>query len=434
MADPDVHRRRRQALARSMGRGIAVVSTAPERLRNRDAHFPFRFDSYFHYLTGFPEPEAVVVVVAGEDTPKSLLFCRDKDLAREIWDGFRYGPDAARETFGFDQAHSYSKLDEMIPGLLADQPALFCDVGENSEWDARIIGWLNAVRAQVRTGISAPGEIRDVRRLLDEMRLVKDQTELATMRRAASISAAAHRRAMQATRGGRFEYEIEAELLHEFRSRGAQAPAYTSIVAGGANACVLHYVANDAQLRDGDLLLIDAGCELDGYASDITRTFPVSGRFSGPQRELYELVLAAQAAAIGEVRPGRAWQDPHDAAVKVLVQGFVDLGLCQGSVDGVLESGDYRRFYMHRTGHWLGMDVHDCGDYKRDGQWRALAPGMVLTVEPGCYVRPGEGVPERFWNIGIRIEDDAVVTAAGCEIITAEVPKTVADIEHLMQG
>ena len=434
MADPDVHRRRRQALARSMGRGIAVVSTAPERLRNRDAHFPFRFDSYFHYLTGFPEPEAVVVVVAGEDTPKSLLFCRDKDLEREIWDGFRYGPDAARETFGFDQAHSYSKLDEMIPGLLADQPALFCDVGENSEWDARIIGWLNAVRAQVRTGISAPGEIRDVRRLLDEMRLVKDQTELATMRRAASISAAAHRRAMQATRGGRFEYEIEAELLHEFRSRGAQAPAYTSIVAGGANACVLHYVANDAQLRDGDLLLIDAGCELDGYASDITRTFPVAGRFSGPQRELYELVLAAQAAAIGEVRPGRAWQDPHDAAVKVLVQGFVDLGLCQGSVDGVLESGDYRRFYMHRTGHWLGMDVHDCGDYKRDGQWRALAPGMVLTVEPGCYVRPGEGVPERFWNIGIRIEDDAVVTAAGCEIITAEVPKTVADIEHLMQG
>ncbi len=434
MADPEVHRRRRHALARSMGRGIAVVSTAPERLRNRDAHFPFRFDSYFHYLTGFPEPEAVVVVVAGEDTPKSLLFCRDKDLEREIWDGFRHGPEAARETFGFDEAHSYSKLDEMIPRLLADQPALFCDVGENSEWDARIIGWLNAVRAQVRTGISAPGEIRDVRKLLDEMRLIKDETELATMRRAASISAAAHRRAMQAARGGRFEYEIEAELLHEFRSRGAQAPAYTSIVAGGANACVLHYVANDAQLRDGDLLLIDAGCELDGYASDITRTFPVGGRFSGPQRELYELVLAAQAAAIGEVRPGRVWQDPHDAAVKVLVQGFVDLGLCQGSVDGVLESGDYRRFYMHRTGHWLGMDVHDCGDYKRDGQWRALAPGMVLTVEPGCYVRPGEGVPERFWNIGIRIEDDAVVTATGCEIITAEVPKTVADIERLMQG
>ena len=430
MADPDVHRRRRQALARSMGRGIAVVSTAPERLRNRDAHFPFRFDSYFHYLTGFPEPEAVVVVVAGEDTPKSLLFCRDKDLEREIWDGFRHGPEAARETFGFDEAHSYSKLDEMIPGLLADQPALFCDVGENSEWDARIIGWLNAVRAQVRTGISAPGEIRDVRRLLDEMRLVKDQTELATMRRAASISAAAHRRAMQAARGGRFEYEIEAELLHEFRSRGAQAPAYTSIVAGGANACVLHYVANDAQLRDGDLLLIDAGCELDGYASDITRTFPVAGRFSGPQRELYELVLAAQAAAIGEVRPGRAWQDPHDAAVKVLVQGFVDLGLCQGSVDGVLESGDYRRFYMHRTGHWLGMDVHDAGLYRVKGASQQLVPGMVLTVEPGTYIRPAANVPEHFWNVGVRIEDDVLVTATGHENLTAAAPKSVAAVEE----
>jgi Xaa-Pro aminopeptidase len=433
MANPDVYRARRQQLARSMGRGVAVVSTAPERLRNRDAHFPFRFDSYFHYLTGFPEPEAVVVVIAAEAGVKSLLFCRDKDLEREIWDGFRYGPEAARSQFGFDEAHSFSKLDEMIPQLLADQPALFCDVGENSEWDARLIEWLNAVRAQVRTGISAPGEIRDVRKLLDEMRLIKDDTELATMRRAASISAGAHRRAMRATRPGRFEHEVEAELLHEFRARGAQAPAYTPIVAGGANACVLHYVANDAQLRDGDLLLIDAGCELDGYASDITRTFPVGGHFSAPQRDIYELVLAAQAAAIAQVRPGRAWQDPHDAAVRVLAQGFVDLGLCQGSVDAVIESGDYKRFYMHRTGHWLGMDVHDCGDYKRDGQWRALAPGMVLTVEPGCYVRPGEGVPERFWNIGVRIEDDAVVTAAGCEIITAEVPKAAAEIEALMR-
>jgi Xaa-Pro aminopeptidase len=434
MANPDVYRARREQLARSMGRGVAVVSTAPERLRNRDAHFPFRFDSYFHYLTGFPEPEAVLVIAVADSASRSLLFCRDKDLEREIWDGFRYGPEAARENFGFDEAHPVSKLDEMIPKLLADQPALFCDVGEDSEWDARLIEWLNAVRAQVRIGISAPGEIRDVRKLLDEMRLIKDQAELATMRRAASISAGAHRRAMRATRPGRFEYEVEAELLHEFRARGAQAPAYTPIVAGGANACVLHYVANDALLRDGDLLLIDAGCELDGYASDITRAFPVNGRFSGPQREIYELVLAAQAAAIAEVRPGRLWQDPHEAAVKVLAQGFVDLGLCQGDAEAVIESGDYKRFYMHRTGHWLGMDVHDCGDYKRDGQWRALVPGMVLTVEPGCYVRPGEGVPERFWNIGVRIEDDAVVTPAGCEIITAEVPKTVAEIEALMRG
>jgi Xaa-Pro aminopeptidase len=434
MANPDVYRARREQLARSMGRGVAVISTAPERLRNRDAHFPFRFDSYFHYLTGFPEPEAVLVVIASDGSARSLLFCRDKDIEREIWDGFRYGPQAAREAFGFDEAHCVTKLDESIPKLLADQPALFCDVGENGEWDARLIQWLNAVRAQVRTGISAPGEIRDVRKLLDEMRLIKDESELATMRRAGTISAGAHRRAMRATGPGRFEYEIEAELLHEFRARGAQAPAYTPIVAGGPNACVLHYVSNDAQLREGDLLLIDAGCELDGYASDITRTFPVSGRFSGPQRDVYELVLAAQAAAIEQVRAGRAWQDPHDAAVKVLAQGFVDLGLCQGSAEAVIESGDYKRFYMHRTGHWLGMDVHDCGDYKRDGHWRELAPGMVLTVEPGCYVRPGEGVPERFWNIGVRIEDDAVVTPAGCEIITAEVPKAVAELEALMRG
>jgi Xaa-Pro aminopeptidase len=431
MLDIAIYRERRQRLTRQMGRGVAVISTAPERLRNRDAHYPFRFDSYFHYLTGFPEPEAVAVILAGDQT-KSLIFCRDKDLEREIWDGFRYGPEAAQQVFGFDEGHPFSKLDEMMPGLLADQPAIFCDVGENSEWDARLIQWLNAVRAQVRTGVSAPGEIRDVRKLLDEMRLIKDAAELDVMRRAAAISTAAHRRAMQATRPGRCEYQIEAELLHEFRAHGAQAPAYTPIVAGGANACVLHYVANDAPLKDGDLLLIDAGCELDGYASDITRTFPVNGRFSGPQRDIYALVLAAQLAAIDAVRPGALWQDPHDAAVRVLAQGFIDLGLCQGTAEGVIESGDYKKFYMHRTGHWLGMDVHDCGDYKRDGQWRALAPGMVLTVEPGCYVRPGEGVPERFWNIGVRIEDDALVTAAGCQIITAAAPKAIAEVEAVM--
>ena len=433
MLDHSIYRARRMQLAHQMGRGVAIVSTAPERLRNRDAHYPFRFDSYFHYLTGFIEPQAVVVIVAG-DQPRNLLFCREKDTEREIWDGFRFGPQAACETFGLDEGHAFAQLDEMLPKLLADQPAVFCDVGENSEWDARLIQWLNAVRAQVRTGISAPGEIRDVRKLLDEMRLTKDAAELDIMRRAAVISAGAHRRAMRATRPGRYENEVEAELLHEFRARGAQAPAYTSIVAGGANACVLHYVANDAQLINGDLLLIDAGCELDGYASDITRTIPVNGRFAGPQRDIYELVLAAQAAAIEEVRPGKLWQDPHDAAVRVLSRGFIDLGLCQGSVDGVIEAGDYKKFYMHRTGHWLGMDVHDCGDYKRDGQWRSLTPGMVLTVEPGCYVRPGEGVPERFWNIGVRIEDDAVVTPSGCEIITAAAPKAIAEVEAVMHG
>jgi Xaa-Pro aminopeptidase len=431
MIDINLYRGRRQRLAEQMGRGVAVLSTAPERLRNRDAHYLYRFDSYFHYLTGFAEPEAVLVVVAGDEV-RSLLFCREKHEEREIWDGFRYGPQAAREAFGFDEAHSITTVDEMLPRLLADQPAMFCDVGENSEWDARLIKWLNAVRAQVRTGIAAPSEIRDVRKLLDEMRLTKDAHELDIMRRAARISANAHRRAMRHTRPGLNEYQIEAELLHEFRSHGAQAPAYTPIVAGGANACVLHYVSNDAPLRDGDMLLIDAGCELDGYASDITRTFPINGRFSPAQRDVYELVLAAQAAAIAKVVPGSAWQDPHDAAVRVLVQGFVDLGLLAGSVDGLIESGDFRRFYMHRTGHWLGMDVHDCGEYKRDGRWRTLAPGMVLTVEPGCYIRPGEGVPERFWNIGVRIEDDAAVTADGCEIITAQAPKTIADIEALM--
>jgi len=432
MSHTEVYRRRRLQLAQQMQRGVAAIATAPEQVRNRDAHYPYRFDSYFYYLTGFSEPEAVLVLTAGP-TPRSLLFCRDKDVEREIWDGFRYGPQGAKSEFGFDEAYSIKQLDEMVPKLFADQPAVFCDVGESQEWDGKVIGWLNAVRAQVRAGVSAPGEIRDVRKLLDEMRLKKDAHEIDLMRRAAGISTAAHRRAMQCARPGRYEYEVEAELLHEFRRHGAQAPAYTPIVAGGANACVLHYVANDQPLRDGDLLLIDAGCELDGYASDITRTFPANGRFAGPQRDVYELVLAAQAAAIDQVKTGNHWEQPHEAAVRVLARGFVDLGLCTGTVDAVVESGEYKKFYMHRTGHWLGMDVHDCGDYKRDGGWRTLEPGMVLTVEPGCYIRPGEGVPERLWNIGVRIEDDVVVTASGCEVLTVEAPKTIADIEALMR-
>jgi Xaa-Pro aminopeptidase len=432
MIDSSLYAGRRARLAARMGAGVAVLRTAPERARNRDSGYPYRFDSYFHYLTGFPEPEAVLVLVAGK-APRSLLFCREKNLEREIWDGFRYGPEKARETFGFDEAHPIGKLDELLPDCLADQPAVFYDVGADPEWDARVIGWINKVRERVRSGVAAPAEIRDVRRFLDDMRLVKDAHEIATMKRAADISAQAHIRAMRATRPGLREYEVEAELLHEFRRQGAQAPAYTPIVAGGANACVLHYVQNDAPLRDGDLLLIDAGCELDGYASDITRSFPVGGRFSGPQRDIYDLVLAAQAAAIARVKPGARWEDPHDAAVRVLVGGMIDLGLCKGTVDGVIESGDYRRFYMHRTGHWLGMDVHDAGDYKRNGEWVVLEPGMVLTVEPGCYVRPAEGVPEPFWNIGVRIEDDALVTPSGCDIITAGAPKAIGDIEALMK-
>jgi Xaa-Pro aminopeptidase len=425
-------RARRSALLARMKSGIAIVPTAPERLRNRDSDYPYRFDSYFYYLTGFPEPEAVLVLVAGPE-PRSILFCREKHPERELWEGFRFGPDAAREAFGFDAAHPVASLDAELPKLIADQPALFYAPGMDHAWDARILGWLNQVRAQARTGVTAPAEIRDLRATLDEMRLVKDEHEIALMKRAAAISAGAHVRAMRATRPGAMEYEIEAELLYEFRRHGAQFPAYWPIVAGGANACVLHYRENNQRLEEGDLLLIDAGCELDGYASDITRTFPVSGRFAPAQRELYELVLAAQAAAIAEVRPGRPWIAPHDAAVRVLAQGFVDLGLCSGPLDAVLEKEDYKRFYMHRTGHWLGLDVHDAGDYKSAGQWKPLAPGNVLTVEPGCYVRPGEGVPERYWNIGVRIEDDALVSASGCEILTGGVPKSVGDIEALMR-
>ncbi len=432
MIDIDLYRARRQRLAQQMQGGVAVLATARELVRNRDAHYPYRFDSYFYYLTGFPEPDAVLVLTAGAQS-KSMLFCRDKDLEREIWDGFRYGPQGAKENFGFDETYSIKELDGMMPKLLADQPAIFCDVGDSEAWDARLIQWLNAVRMQVRIGISALGEIRDVRKILDDMRLIKDAAELATMRRAAQISCEAHRRAMQATKPGMAEYQIEAELLHTFRRHGAQAPAYTPIVAGGANGCVLHYVANDQPLRGGDLLLIDAGCELDGYASDITRTFPVDGRFQGPQRDVYELVLAAQAAAMAQVKPGNHWEEPHDAAVRILAQGFIDLKLCTGTVDSVIESGDYRKFYMHRTGHWLGMDVHDCGDYKRDGNWRELEPGMVLTVEPGCYIRPADDVPGHLWNIGVRIEDDVVVTADGCEVLTVEAPKQIADIEALMR-
>jgi len=415
-----------------MGTGVAVLQAAPERVRNRDAHHPYRFDSYFYYLSRFPEPEAILVIIAGP-APRTILFCRDKDLERETWDGFRYGPDGARETFEVDEAHSIADADNLVPRFLENQEVMFYEVGSDVAWDNRVIGWLNAVRTKARSGVGAPEKIRDIRSILDEMRLVKDASEIKTMQQAASISAQAHCRAMKTTRPGLSEYEVEAELLHEFRRSGSQSPAYTSIVAGGANACVLHYVENNAVLNDGDLLLIDAGCELNGYASDITRTFPVNGRFSGPQRDIYELVLAAQAAAIEQVRPSNEWEDPHRAALDVLVQGFIDLGLCKGTRETVIESGDYRRFYMHRTGHWLGMDVHDVGDYKCDGDWRKLEAGMALTVEPGCYIRPADNVPERFWNIGVRIEDDAVVTSKGCEIITSDVPKTITDIEALMR-
>lgn len=427
-------KQRRQALAAQMGHGIALIPTAPEATRNRDSHYPYRFDSYFYYLTGFDEPEAVLLLIAGEQT-KSILFCRDKHLEREIWDGFRHGPVGAQEKFGFDEAYSIDELDQRIAELLANQPSLYFSLGADAAWDKRVTGWLKELSEQARSGIAAPAAIQDVRRLIDEMRLIKSPAELEIMRKAAQITVQAHQRAMRATQPGMMEYEIEAEVLHEFMRHGSRAPAYTSIVAGGANACVLHYISNQDQLRSGDLLLIDAGCELSGYAADITRTFPVNGKFSAVQKDVYELVLAAQAAAIAEVRPGQHWNAAHEAALNILVQGFIDFGLCQGSLEGVLESGDYRRFYMHRTGHWLGLDVHDAGEYKNAAEnWRPLMPGMVLTVEPGCYIRPADDVPEAFWNIGIRIEDNAVVTTQGCDILTSGAPKTVQEIESWMAG
>jgi Xaa-Pro aminopeptidase len=425
--------RRRQQLMASMQAGIAIIPTSPEVMRNRDSHYPYRFDSYFYYLTGFKEPEAVVVLIAGSEN-KSILFCRDKDIEREIWDGFRYGPEAAKAEFGFDEAYTISQLDEMLPKLMANQPSLFYSLGIDSVWDNKITGWLNTVRAQTRSGIQAPATLVDVRQHLDAQRLVKSPWETDLIRRSGAIAASAHNRAMLVAKPGKWEYEVEAEFLRAFYSQGAQAPAYTSIVAGGANACTLHYNSNNSELKEGDLLLIDAGCELDGYASDITRTFPVNGRFSGPQKDLYELVLAAQAAAIAKVGTQYHWNAPHEAALDVLVDGFIHYGLCQGSREAVLESGSYRQFYMHRTGHWLGLDVHDAGEYKTStGDWVMLQPGNVLTVEPGCYVRPADNVPEHFWNIGIRIEDDVLVTDSGHEVLTADAIKSVNDIESLMR-
>lgn len=425
---------RRENLLSRMGEGVAIIPTSPEVIRNRDSHYPYRFDSYFYYLTGFKEPESVLFLIAGS-SPKSILFCRDKDMEREIWDGFRYGPEAAVKEFGVDEAYSIKELETLAPKLLGNQENLFFSLGADAAWDQRVLGWLNQLRESARAGVGAPQNIVDVRQLIDEMRLVKSAYELDSMRCSAQIAAAAHNRAMQKVKPTKMEYEIEAEFLHEFYRKGAQSPAYTSIVAGGANACTLHYNANNCVLNDGDLLLIDAGCELDGYASDITRTFPINGKFSAVQKDVYEFVLAAQYAAIEKANTNNNWNAPHEAALDVLVQGLIDFGLCQGGKDEVLENATYRQFYMHRTGHWLGLDVHDAGEYKnKTGDWKMLQPGNVLTVEPGCYIRPADNVPEYFWNIGIRIEDDVLVTETGSEILTKDAVKTVADIEALMKN
>lgn len=453
--------RRARLAAQLTPGGIAIVPTAPEQQRNRDSDFLFRHDSYFYYLTGFTEPNAWLVLTAeGEAT----LFCNPKDAEREIWDGIRLGPAAAPEVLGVQAAFPTTELDQRLPKLLENRSVVWYPFATHKGLDGRINGWLEPVRARVRYGALCPEQQRDLCGPLDEMRLIKDAHEQAVMRRASQISARAHIRAMQRSsamlRAGQDvrEYHLDAELLHEFRQQGSQYPAYGSIVAAGANACVLHYRADTAPIRSGELVLIDAGCELDGYASDITRTFPANGTFTGPQRTLYDLVLASQDAAVAATKPGNRFTDPHEATVAVLAQGLLDVGLLDknkvGSAQDVIANRAYFPFYMHRTGHWLGMDVHDCGSYVepsevgtvnerkdplsgeviKDRPSRILRPGMALTIEPGLYVRPGEGVPEQFWNIGIRIEDDAIVTESGCELITRDVPVKADEIEALMRA
>jgi Xaa-Pro aminopeptidase len=434
--DIGIHRARRAHLLKAMGEGVLILATAPEAIRNRDAHYPYRFDSHFYYLTAFPEPDAVLVLIAGRGGKRArhILFCREKNPEREIWDGFRHGPQAAKETFGFDAAYPYSELDKRLPMLLENQPRVCYPFGADPAWDTRVLGWINTVRGKARAGVTAPATLADAHALIDEMRLFKDSHEAELMQRAADISADAHIAALRACKPGMGEWAIEAELLRAFRQGGCQAPAYTSIVAGGANACVLHYISNDQILNDGDLLLIDAAGEFHGYAADITRTFPVNGRFSEPQKDVYEIVLAAQSTALAAVRPGNTWNAPHEAALRVITQGLVDLKLLEGEVDGLLEKEAYKPYYMHRTGHWLGLDVHDAGEYKQAGDWRALEPGMALTVEPGLYIRPAAGVPKALSNIGIRIEDDVLVTTDGHRVLTAAAPKLVKDIEEVMRG
>jgi Xaa-Pro aminopeptidase len=425
--------RRRRALMRLMGRdGIAVVPSAPVRQRNNDVEYNYRQDSDFYYLTGFSEPDAVAVLIPGREAAEYVLFVRERNREREIWDGKRAGPDGAVEQYGADDAFPITDIDEILPGLLEGRERVFYTMGLNQEFDQRVVGWVNSLRAQARSGLHPPQEFVALDHALHDMRLFKSRGEIGLMRRAGQIAADAHVRGMRFCRPGRMEYEVMAELLHEFNRHGADI-SYHPIVGGGPNSCVLHYRDNSARLNDGDLLLVDAGCEYGYYASDITRTYPVNGRFTPEQRAIYEIVLEAQQAAIAKVKPGNHWNEPHDAAVRAITQGLVRVGLLRGSVASLIRSGAYKRFFMHRTGHWLGMDVHDVGDYKVGDVWRVFEPGMVLTVEPGIYIAAGtRGVSRRFWNIGVRIEDDVVVTRAGCDVITNGAPKTPDEIESLM--
>jgi Xaa-Pro aminopeptidase len=427
--------RRRRQLMRMMGRGaIAIVPAASVKQRNNDVEYHYRQDSDFQYLTGFGEPEAVAVLVPGRPAGEYVLFVRDRDPTRETWDGARAGPEGAVAQFGADDAFPIADIDEILPGLLERCARVYYTMGVHHDFDQRVFGWVNGLRAQAKKGLHTPQEFVALDHLLHEMRLFKSRAELDAMRRAGDIAANAHRRAMKSAAPGVMEYEVMADILHEFHRQRADI-SYHPIVGSGPNACVLHYHANDRQMKDGDLLLIDAGCEYDYYASDITRTFPVNGRFSAPQRALYEVVLAAQHAAIQKVRPGNHWNEPHEAAVRVVTQGLVRLGLLKGKVPALIKDEAYRKFFMHRTGHWLGMDVHDVGEYKVGEEWRLFEPGMVTTIEPGIYVAPGtKGVARQWQGIGIRIEDDVVVTDGEPEVLTSGVPTDADEIERLVQS
>jgi Xaa-Pro aminopeptidase len=411
---------------------VAIIPTAPVYIRNRDVEFPYRPDSDFYYLTGYAEPEAVVVLVPDRHHGEFVLFCRERDEKMETWNGRRSGLEGACEIYGANDAFPIEDMDDILPGMLEDRERIYYTMGNNSVFDQQVLGWVNQVRQQVRTGINAPDEFISLNHLLHEMRLFKSRAEITAMRRAAKISCQAHRRAMQVCRPGLMEYQIEADMLHEFMQQGARSAAYPSIVGSGENGCILHYTENSSELKDGDLLLIDAGAEYDSYASDITRTFPVNGCFTTEQRQLYEIVVQANLEAIREVKPGNHWNDPHNAAVKVLTEGLLSLGILQGRLKNLIKEESYKQYFMHRTGHWLGMDVHDVGDYKLDGEWRVLEPGMVTTIEPGLYMKPQRDLKKKWWNIGIRIEDDVLVTREGSEVFTDGVPKSVDEIESLM--
>ena len=426
-------RRRKALMAQMEPNSIAILPAAPMYLRNRDVEHVYRQDSDFQYLSGFPEPEAVIALIPGREHGEYVLFCRERDPARELWDGLRAGQDGAISEYGADDAFPIGDIDDILPGLIEGRDRVYYAIGTNETFDHRLMEWIKTIRSKARQGAQPPSEFVALDHLLHDLRLYKSASEVKVMRHAAEISARAHIRAMQASRPGLFEYHLEAELDYEFRKGGAKMPAYGSIVAAGKNACILHYRENDAPLKDGDLVLIDAGCEIDCYASDITRTFPVSGKFSPEQKAIYELVLAANEEAFKHIAPGRHWNEAHEATVRVITAGLVELGLLAGEVDELIAADAYKPFYMHRAGHWLGMDVHDVGDYKIGGEWRVLEPGMAMTVEPGIYVAAdNQDVAKKWRGIGVRIEDDVVVTRTGCEILTAGVPKSVAEIEALM--